>query len=60
MGGKGSGRKPQHDDLFHKIMRERQLKYDRELRAIADKHNCSLPEARKIRGDKRRRKNDYA
>lgn len=56
MGGKGSGRKPIHNDEYHKVMRNIQWKYDHELRAIAHEHNCSLPEARKIRGDKRRKK----
>lgn len=56
MGGKGSGRKRKYHDEFHKILRDRQKIYDRQLRAIANKHKCSLPEARKIRGDGRRQK----
>ena len=49
MGGKGSGRRWIHDDEYHRKVRERQLKYDREIKRIMKNHKCSYKEAHKIR-----------
>ena len=56
MGGKGSGRKRTHNDLYHKLVREHQRIYDREIAKIAKENNCSLPEARKIRNKQKAKK----
>ena len=49
MGGKGSGRKATHNDLYHKLVREHQRIYDREIRAIMNEHHCGFKEAQRIR-----------
>ena len=56
MGGKGSGRKREYRDQFHRVMRERSLKYDREIRAVMNELNCSYIEARKIRIERKKEK----
>ena len=54
MGGKGSGRPRKHEDLFHEVMRNRQLKYDREIRVVMNELNCSYKEAQKIRMERKK------
>jgi len=54
MGGKGSGKKRKFGDQFHRVMRERQLKYDREIRAVMNELNCSYKEAQKIRMERKK------
>ena len=43
-----------YDDDEHRIQRDRQRKYDREIRAIREEHKCSRKEAQDIRMEKLR------
>ena len=54
MGGEGSGRKAEHDDLYHKLVREHQRKYDREIAKIRKERKCSFKEAQDIRMERLR------
>ena len=56
MGGKGSGRKIKHNDLYHKLVREHQITYDREIARIRKERKCSFEEAQKIRKQRRKKK----
>lgn len=57
MGGEGSGRKPTHNDLYHKLVREHQRIYDREITRIRKEHNnCSYKEAQRIRKERMKKK----
>jgi hypothetical protein len=49
MGGKGSGRPRKYKDQFHRVMREKQRKYDLEIRAVMNELGCDKTEARKVR-----------
>ena len=40
-------------------MRERSLKYDREIRAVMNELNCSYKEARKIRIERKKEKEQW-
>jgi hypothetical protein len=50
------GRPRKYNDQFHRVMRERSLKYDREIRAVMNELNCSYKEARKIRIERKKEK----
>jgi len=54
----GAGRKTEHNDEFHRVLRERQRKYDQEIAAIRRERKCSFKEAKRIRGDHRRKKKE--
>ena len=51
MGGKGSGRKPKYNDLYHKLVREHQQEYtenNREAWNLAMREKIPVKEARKM------------
>lgn len=55
MGGKGSGRKIKYNDIYHKVLRERQRKYTQENREawnLGAKEEISIAEARRRLGIK--------
>jgi hypothetical protein len=56
MGGKGSGRKKEFHDDYHRLVREHQIIYDREIARIRKERKCSFEEAQKIRKQQRRKK----
>jgi len=55
MGGKGSGRKAKIHDQLHRVIREKQLTYDREITKIRKEHNCAFFEAQEMRRQQRMR-----
>ena len=56
MGGKNSGRFPIFNDEYHKVAREVQKKYDKEIKAIREEFHCSFKEAQRIRRDRKKKK----
>ena len=51
-----SGRKVEYNDLYHKLVRESQRKYDNEISKIREAHDwCSYEEARRIRLKRKRK-----
>lgn len=60
MGGKGSGRKATHNDLYHKLVREHQRIYtekNREALRLAGRLRISVKEARRRLKQKRGKEN---
>jgi len=55
VGGKGSGRKPLFPDDYHRLVREHQIIYDREIAKIRREEKCSFKEAQEIRKQRKKK-----
>jgi len=53
MGGKGSGRKREFHDDYHRLVRKHQIIYDRKIARIRKERKCSFKEAQEIRKQRR-------
>jgi len=56
MGGKGSGRKTEFHDDYHRLVRKHQIIYDREIYSIKKEMKCSFKEAQEIRKQRKKEK----